>query len=271
MRYASVSPPVMLGAIMLQSPALPAKPFEAYVPSSARPFDNKKLAHLLRRTAFGLTAERLDRFGGKSPSEVLDWLFTYDPNDDPLNHLLDQLDGLITPFTKPEAAQQWWTYRMLKSPRPMQERIALFWHNHFATSVGKGEGSMAPRMHAQIDLFRRLGMANFRELLKEIGRDPAMLVWLDGQFNRKGKPNENYGRELQELFTLGIGNYTETDVKEIARAYTGWRIRDEEGVLDPHAFDDGEKEIYGKKGKFNDEGVIDLILAHPACPKHIAR
>ena len=254
--------------------APPKNPFDVYIPTAENPFNTKRLAHLLRRTAFTLTADRLDKFtagGGKSPSEILDWLFTYDPENDPLNPLLDQMEGLLAPFNKPEAAQQWWVYRLLKSPRPLQEKIALLWHNHFATAVGKGDnGQMPMRMHSQIDLFRRLGLANFRELALEVGRNPAMLVWLDGQFNRKGKPNENYGRELQELFTLGIGNYTESDVKEVARAYTGWRIKDEKGVLDPKAFDDGEKEIYGKKGNFNDEAVVDLILSQPACPKHIA-
>ena len=254
---------------MVEPVGLPVHPYDPFVPTQNDPFDNRWLGHLLRRTAFGLTAERMDRFAGKSPSEVLDWLFAYDPNDDPMNPLLDQLEGFMSPFTKPDAAQQWWVYRMLRSPRPMQERIALFWHNHFATSLGKIDNPM--HMHRQIELFRRLGLANFRDLLVAVGRDPAMLIWLDGQFNRKGKPNENYARELMELFSLGIGNYSEQDVKEVARASTGWSIRADAGKLDPKLFDDGEKEIFGNRGKFGSDEVVDLILARPESAKHISR
>jgi uncharacterized protein (DUF1800 family) len=140
-------------------------------------------------------------------------------------------------------------------------------------------------MHQHIELFRQKGLASFRELLVAVTKDPAMLVWLDGRVNRKGKPNENYAREIMELFTLGVGNYTEHDIKQLARAFTGWEIRDAgssmmmsaaapgtmTGVLNEKQFDDGEKEIFGVKSNFNAQTAIDLILKQPAAPKFLAK
>ncbi len=158
---------------------------------------------------------------------------------------------------------------MLYSPQPFQERLALFWHNRFATSASKvGDPAM---MHNQIELFRRKGLGNYRDLLIDVGHDPAMLIWLDGRSNRKGKPNENYGRDLMELFTLGVGNYTEDDVKQMARCFTGWTIENNKAVFNPKNFDDGQKEILGQKGIFNSASAIDVILAHPAASRFLSR
>ena len=246
--------------------AMGEQAFGTFVPKAG---DTRWLAHLLRRTCFGVTVGRLEQFAKKSPGDVVDWLLGYDPEADPLNHLIEELDGFVTPFNKPEQLQGWWVYRMLKTSRPFQERIALFWHNRFATSVGKIEN--VRYMHQQIELFRRLGIGNYRELLIAVGRDPAMLLWLDGGQSKKGKPNENYARELMELFSLGIGNYTEQDVQEAARAFTGWTIRGNEGVLDPLRFDGEEKEVFGVRGAFNDEEVVDLILQKPIASRFLAR
>src|SRR6185369_14037608 len=128
------------------------------------------------------------------------------------------------------------------------------WHGRFATGAGKVENGRY--MHQQIQTFRVMGLGDFRNLCIEVGRDPAMLVWLDGQSNRSGKPNENYARELMELFTLGIGNYTEKDVKQLARCFTGWGVKEELASFDPKQYDEGEKEIFGQKGTFNDEAAV---------------
>jgi uncharacterized protein (DUF1800 family) len=218
--------------------------------------------------AFGATPEDLDRFVGKSPAETVDQLLGYDPDDDPLDAQLQQIIGLIS-LNRIENVQDWWFFRMMNSPRPAQERVALFWHNHFATSAGKVDQPIL--MHNQIELFRKRGLGSFRELLVAVTRDPAMLIWLDGRYNRKGKPNENYGREVMELFTLGIGNYTENDVKQLARAFTGWSLKGTEASFDPKQFDDGSKEIFGQHGTFNDEQAVGLLLTQPAAPRFIAR
>jgi uncharacterized protein (DUF1800 family) len=256
------------GFAMPASVEPPADPFKPYVPSAQQPFDERWLCHLLRRSAFGATAERLKLLEGKSPEAVIDWLMSYDPQQDPFDALVNELEGFVN-FNRADSVASYWFYRMLNSPHPLQERIALFWHNRFATSAGKvGNGRL---MHVQIQTLRKLGLESFRDLLIAMGRDPAMLIWLDGQTNRKGKPNENYAREVMELFTLGIGNYTEKDVKELARAMTGWRIEGEGSTFDPKLFDDGEKQILGHRGNFDSEAAADILLAQPAAPKHLAQ
>jgi uncharacterized protein (DUF1800 family) len=158
--------------------------------------------------------------------------------------------------------------RMLDTPRPLQERIALFWHNHFATSTGKVRQSAL--VSRQIDLFRRQGLGNFRTLLLAVTKDPAMLMWLDGSKNKRGRPNENYAREVMELFTLGIGHYTEKDVQELARAFTGYQVLDEAVEFYPAAFDDGVKTVLGRTGNLNAESAVDLLLGQAAAPRFIA-
>jgi uncharacterized protein (DUF1800 family) len=151
---------------------------------------------------------------------------------------------------------------LLSTRRPLQERMVLFWHNHFATSASKV--NRAELMLAQNETFRRLALGSFREMLLAVSRDPAMLLWLDNYLNRKGKPNENYARELLELFTLGIGNYTEQDVKEAARAFTGWTLRPRVGFqFVPALHDDGEKQFLGQRGNLNGTDIIDILVRHP--------
>ncbi|HEX8523348.1 MAG TPA: DUF1800 domain-containing protein [Tepidisphaeraceae bacterium] len=247
--------------------AAPADAFAPFVPTEEQPFGAQRLGHLLRRTTFGATPERLSKFAGKSPADVIDWLFDFDPEEDPFQQFVDQLEGFVN-LNQSQSVASYWYYRMLNSPQPLQERLALFWHGHFATGAGKVERGRL--MHQQIQLFRQKGPGSFRDLLIAVGRDPAMLIWLDGQANRKGKPNENYAREVMELFTLGIGNYSEKDIKELARAFTGWRVQEEEAKFDPKQFDDGEKELLGATGKFNSESAADVLLKQPACSRFIS-
>jgi uncharacterized protein (DUF1800 family) len=155
---------------------------------------------------------------------------------------------------------------MLFGPDPLAERLALFWHNHFATSAAKA--GMAVK--GQNDLFRRLGRAPFGELLGAVARDPALLLYLDAQANRKGKPNENLARELLELFTLGIGHYGEADVKEAARALTGWTVDKGQFREDAALHDAGEKTILGQKGPWRGGDLLRLALTHPATAGRLA-
>ena len=245
----------------IQPPKDQFEPFDS-------PLEDRWVNHLFRRAAFGPSVEQLDQWKDKKPSDVLDWLMDYDPADDPMAKEFESLVGFIN-TNSPQPIQEWWLHRMLISGHPMQEKIALFWHGRFATSLGKIEQPML--MHQQLDLFRRMGMGNYRKFLVALGHDPAMLIWLDGRFNRKGKPNENYGRELMELFTLGIGNYTEQDVKELARCFTGWQLKEGKPVFTPEQFDSGEKKVLGQTGKFDSESAVDVILDQPAAPKFLAR
>lgn len=247
---------------------IPSDPFAPYGPSGSDPWNLQKASHLLRRITFGPTKQKLETVLKQTPAQAIDSLLDFDPQFDPFGDMIERLEGLVN-LDSGENVQKWWVYRMIYSTQPAQEKVALFWHNRFATSIFKvGNGYY---MAGQIDLFRRNGLGSFRDLLNQVTRDPAMLVWLDGQTNRKGKPNENYAREIMELFALGIGHYTERDVQELARAFTGWSIRNGQGFFDPKQFDDGEKEIFGENGKFDSAGAIDLILQHPEASRFLSR
>jgi uncharacterized protein (DUF1800 family) len=253
---------------MTQSSKPPENPFAPYVPSKVEPFDNRRLCHLLRRCAFGVTVDRLDKGKAKEPFEIIDWLLEYDPQNDPFEGAASELEGFIN-FDSSSEVASYWFYRMMNSPQPFQERMALFWHNRFATGAAKVVYGRL--MAGQIDTFRKLGTGSFHDLLVAMSKDPAMLLWLDGNANRKGKANENYGREVMELFTLGIGNYTEDDVKQIARAFTGWRVEGEEAIFDRKLHDEGVKTFLGRTGNFAMEDACRIILQQPAAPRHLAR
>ena len=151
---------------------------------------------------------------------------------------------------------------MVTTRVPLREKLTLFWHGHFATSYEKVEDPAL--MHRQIETIRRHAWGNFRELVLAIARDPAMVVWLDGESNTKEHPNENFARELMELFTCGIGHYTETDVQEAARAFTGWHREGAEFVFKADDHDAGRKQFLGKSGRFDGGDVIDILMQQPA-------
>ena len=170
-------------------------------------------------------------------------------------------------FLEIARAGQWWAERMMVTPRPFQERMTLFWHDHFATSQEKVHRYRM--MLNQIDLLRQNSVGNFREIMVKISQDPAMLIWLDNKNNVKDHPNENFAREVMELFTMGEGQgYTEDDIREMARAFTGWTLGEDvttapdqgQFLDDPNLHDDGEKTFLGQTGNFNGYDAIDIIL-----------
>ena len=163
----------------------------------------------------------------------------------------------------------WWSNRMLISPRPLEEKMTLFWHNHFATSETKVRDYR--KLLLQNKTFRKHATGNFRELLIATAKDPAMLYFLDAGQNIKGAPNENFAREIMELFTLGVGNYEEKDIREAARAFTGWNTDDLKFIVNIEKHDDGIKTVLSKTGNFNGEEVIDILLEQEAASKFIVR
>ena len=167
------------------------------------------------------------------------------------------------------ALRGWWLQQMMATSSPLTERMTLFWHNHFATSFQKVQ--VAQLMYRQNVMFREQALGNFATLLREVSRDPAMLIYLDNATSRKGTPNENFARELMELFTLGEGHYSEQDVKEAARAFTGWSVERDTGafILRPALHDGGDKTVLGRSGKLDGDAVIDILLAQPACAEFI--
>ncbi|MEK7951339.1 DUF1800 domain-containing protein [Luteolibacter soli] len=168
-------------------------------------------------------------------------------------------------------AQGWWFRRMLKTEAPLREKMVLFWHDHFATSLQKVKQPVL--MVMQNELFRRNATGSFKELTHSILKDPAMMLYLDTQTSKKGQPNENFAREVMELFTLGEGNYTEPDIKEAARAFTGYSLNRLNGTVvhNKRQWDEGEKKIFGKSGKFDGDDVIDLLFAQEAAARYVPK
>ncbi|MBK8960593.1 MAG: DUF1800 domain-containing protein [Proteobacteria bacterium] len=162
----------------------------------------------------------------------------------------------------------WWANRMVSSPTPLKEKMAVFWHGHFTSSEEKVRDYR--KMLRQLELFQSQGLGNFRTLLIGAAQDPAMLAYLDAGVNVKGAPNENFAREIMEMFTMGVGNYSEHDIREAARAFTGWYYSGLEFKFDAAKHDDGDKEFLGAKGNFDGIQVIDHILAQPATSRYIA-
>lgn len=166
--------------------------------------------------------------------------------------------------------QNWWVKHLLATRSPFLERMTLFWHNHFPSSISKT--NMASMLYQQNLLLRKHALGNFKDMLFAIAKDPAMLLYLDGYISTKDEPNENFARELLELFTLGIGHYSENDMREAARAFTGWGIDDRSGrfVNRPNEHDNGTKTFLGKRGNFRGEDIINILLRHPRTAETIA-
>ncbi|HJT78309.1 MAG TPA: DUF1800 domain-containing protein [Gemmataceae bacterium] len=243
-----------------------------YVPDPAAPWNVRRVVHLHRRAGFAATWNEIQRDLKDGPQASIDRVLSSKACTEGVPPDFAQTADLLgeSAAASRDAARlkAWWVYRMLFGPDPLTERLVLLWHNHFATSNLKVEN--LPAMRNQNELFRRYARAPFGELFGAVVRDPALLVWLDAPANRKGKPNENLAREMMELFSLGIGNYTETDVKEAARALTGWTVTDDAFAENANAHDPGEKTILGKKGPWKGADLVKMVLEHPATARRLA-
>jgi hypothetical protein len=246
----------------------PERAWEPWRPSPADPWGRKWAAHLFRRAAFGasradlLEAERLGFQG------TLDLLLRGRPETEEVGEALTDA-GRVAARQGGDQLRGWWLYCMLHSGHPLREKLTLFWHNHFATSDAKV--TKVALMFRQNRLLREHALGKFGPFLQAMSKDPAMLVWLDSNRNVKGAPNENYARELMELFSLGVGNYTEKDVKEAARAFTGWHTNSDGYKFNPRAHDDGTKTLLGQTGAWNGGDVVRIVLAQPAAARFLVR
>ena len=270
------------------------------------------IEHLLRRAGFGGSPVEVQAYSDLGYATALDHLINYEQIADNVDDLIGQpgyvgmtIVGPFTPATNIQHARQRWLFRMVHTPRPLQEKMTLFWHNHFATAFSKISGTItasdAARVMAskpgddganvegQIELFRRMAVGNFRDLLLAVAKDVAMLIWLDGRTNVKAQPQENFARELMELFTFGVGHYAETDVYAGARVFTGWNMSARSsGATDPNGtykfqynanqhetsaksfsfpiYPDGGKTIPARSASAGMQDGIDLINAVAAHP-----
>jgi uncharacterized protein (DUF1800 family) len=248
----------------------PVEAWRPWQPSAADPWNRKWAAHLYRRAAFGagredlLEAERLGLQG------TLDLLFQGRPRAEEVAETLVNV-GRIAADSDDSGDQlrAWWLYCMLQSGHPLREKLTLFWHNHFATSIVKVQSTAA--MFRQNCLLRSHALGRFAPLLQAVSRDGAMLLWLDSNSNVKAKPNENYARELMELFSLGVGHYTEKDIREAARAFTGWRTDGVTFTFDTRFHDGGPKTFLGQTGAWDGGDVVRIILKQPAAARFLVR
>ena len=241
------------------------------------------MAHLMRRAGFGAGPEEIEARAAKGYEETVEELLDPDGYGVPgidLDMLL-RTHLYLESGIGPPAASNRHVYYLCTNPRVLQEKIALLWHMVFATGNAKIDNPN--ELTRQVNMFREIRLGNFHELVVEVSKNPAMIYWLDNNYNHKDEPNENWGRELLELFTMGQGNYTEKDVFECARAFTGWTISPKPpsgGVggrytwnfrYVPEDHDDEGKDFLGHRGRFNGEDVIDIILRQPATARFIAR
>jgi uncharacterized protein (DUF1800 family) len=265
-------------------------------PLSKDKWNYEMAAHLLNRAGFGGPPANIQKLADLSQDQAISSLLDYEnipdatldpdwahPNPDEVKQLRDSLKNAATPEEKRQIQQAanrltqtrflelrgWWLQRMARGPRPFQEKMVLFWHGHFATSSEKVRNPYF--MWRQNELFRRLATSNWELLLNEAGKDPAMLVWLDQAQSRKEHPNENFAREVMELFALGEGHYTEHDVTEGARALTGWSLDQDtqKFIYRPRIHDDGEKTFLGRTGDLDGDEVIATIVEQPQAAKFI--
>lgn len=242
--------------------------------------------HLLERTGFEARAGRIEEFAHLARREAVERLLsgaltTAQTPLPPSAHTfvspraLRELSGEARKAFQREQMERavelksWWVAEMVRTPSPLTERMTLFWHNHFTSSLQKVRSSAL--MARQNALLRRHALGNFRVLLHAVAKDPAMLLYLDAATSRRGQPNENFARELMELFTLGEGHYAEQDIREAARAFTGWSIDRDSGEFRwrPFAHDGGTKSVLGRQGNFDGDDVLDILLAQPQTAEFI--
>jgi hypothetical protein len=243
--------------------------WSAYEPDAKRPWSPKLAAHLYRRAGFGARFDEIDAAVKLGAAAMLDRLCQAPPPSDDFESTSNMLaESAIFDGSAPHLAA-WWFYRMLNTSDPLAEKLTLFWHGHFATSLAKVQSPQL--MIDQNRLLRTHARGKFEVLAKAISRDPAMLIYLDSTSNRRIHPNENYARELMELFALGVGNYTEADIKEVARAFTGWELLGHHFHFDTVQHDTGSKSFLGSSGNFDGDDAVRIILHQPAALRFIAR
>jgi hypothetical protein len=243
-----------------------------YRPDDKAPWNLRRVVHLHRRAGFAATWEEIQRDLKDGPEKSVERLLAGTARSQGVpadfGRTSDRLGETAVASGDPGRLKAWWVYRMLFGPDPLTERLTLMWHDHFATSNFKVQD--LPAMRGQNELLRRLGRGKFGALLKAMVRDPALLVYLDAPANRKEHPNENLARELMELFTLGVGNYSEQDVKESARCLTGWSVGDGAFREVPAHHDGGEKTVLGRTGKWGTPELVEVLLDRPATAGRLA-
>jgi len=305
-----VGPPPEASPTLPTSPIDPVEPVRddpleaTFKPIRKDRFGYAQARHLLWRAGFGGNERQIRYLAELGPEKAVDLILNYKRDDSPWPGESDFDKDIMRPPTEEERRaiaqarrsgdegvldrlqrerqereqtdrrqmveiQKWWLRRMVETPNPLEEKMTLFWHGLLATNYRTIENSY--HMFLQNQMFRKHAVGSYADLLRDLIRDPAMIAYLDNNDSRKNRPNENLAREIMELFSLGVGNYTERDIKEGARALTGYTFRDDAFVFDRGNHDAGVKTILGQTGTWDGEDFVRIILSQSACPKYIAR
>jgi len=238
-----------------------------YQPDTQRPWNIAQAGHLYRRAAFGATWDQLQQALSDGPHRTIDKLLRPQGDIGEFNSTYDEYESSGTGSV--DGLRAWWLRRMVLTPHPLLEKMTLFWHSHFATNSGKVKNARLMRKHIQ--LLRGHALNSFREMLKGISQDPAMLIWLGAEANRKARPNENFVLPLMEIFTLGPDKFTEKDVQDTARAFTGWFVLRSQLRYISREHDANLKQILGQKGNFTADDVLRILLEQTATAQTLVR
>lgn len=248
----------------------PQMAWSAWEPTPEEPWDAKRVRHLMRRGGFGAKASEVKQLLDAGPSKAIDVLMGKQSLQ--ATEAFEQESGQIVSAVRSggnvQSIAAWWLHRMLHSPSPLVEKMTLFWHGHFATGADKVNDTEL--MVEQNRMLREHALGDYRSLVQAVSKDPAMLLYLDSATNRKTHPNENYARELMELFCLGEGNYTEQDVQQLARCFTGWEIRRKSFRFNPYQHDSGFKKLFDNDKIESGEEAIEAVVTHRSMPTFIA-
>ena len=247
----------------------PVWAWQRYQPTADRPWDRRSAAHLFRRAGFGTDLARIDEAVTRRPSDVVEELVARNQEPSEFQSTAEALAEATLAGGDSAKLSAAWVYRLFYTPNQLLEKTTLLWHGHFSTGAEKVQD--ARMMWNQNQLLRDHALGNFGAMVHEISQDPAMLIYLDSAINRKAHPNENFARELMELFCLGEGNYSEADVMELARCFTGWEIKNKKFRKNRYQHDSGEKNVLGQAGAFDGEDGVRIVLEQPAAPLFVAR
>jgi uncharacterized protein (DUF1800 family) len=254
------------------SPALssfdPVKEWQPWTPTAEQPWNLQWAGHLYRRACFGAHLDTLRQAVHDGFPATLNRILNGAPGADERTQFLDGLGERVARKNNIYELRAWWLYAMLHTLHPLREKMTLFWHNHFVSSVAKVRPAL---LYKQNHLLRQHALGKFGPFLLGVSKDPAMIVYLDSNSNVKGRPNENYAREVMELFSLGVGNYTEQDIREAARAFTGWHSDDDDFDFDEAVHDTGSKTVFGKTGNWNGDDIVRFCLEKDCCARLLVR
>ena len=243
--------------------------WQPFSPTSEHPWNRTLVSHLYRRAGFGATKSTIETALQRTPADVVRELIASNLEPASFRTTADALAEATLAGGDPKQLSAAWVYRLLYTPNQLLEKTTLFWHGHFATGAEKVKN--ARMMWNQNQLLRNHALGNFADLAQRIAQDPAMLIYLDSAINRKAHPNENFARELMELFCLGEGNYTEADVLELARCFTGWEVKNDKFRKNRYQHDTGNKSVLQQVGDFDGEDGVRIVLSQPSTELFLAR